>query len=255
MVIHGPDLETFKEHKLRTKELDMFVSERYLVTIHEKEMKSIDHVMGRAKSDARLALDQGIDMLLYSILDKLVDYYEPILEYLGDALDELEDEAAECPTTDLLTRISAKKRELLNLRRIIGPQREVWPSSRAAKSLHPPETRVYLRDVDHSIERKLELYSRPVQGPRHLHVEHQQQPQSDHEDADDLQRDRCHDGDHRFFGITSTHPRAPSRGSGLPVIVLADRCGISSGGSGLRGHCFFWKRHRAVGFQAQLHES
>src|SRR5687767_6180790 len=31
MVFHGPDLETFREH-LRTKEVDMFVSERYLLT-------------------------------------------------------------------------------------------------------------------------------------------------------------------------------------------------------------------------------
>src|SRR5437868_7844890 len=38
MVIHGPDLDTFKEH-LRTKELDMFVSQRYLVTMHEDQMK------------------------------------------------------------------------------------------------------------------------------------------------------------------------------------------------------------------------
>src|SRR3954470_20998718 len=39
MVFHGPDLETFREH-LRTKEVDMFVSERYLVTIHDEEMRS-----------------------------------------------------------------------------------------------------------------------------------------------------------------------------------------------------------------------
>src|SRR5687768_18257217 len=31
MVFHGPDLETFRE-KVRTKELDIFVSSRYLVT-------------------------------------------------------------------------------------------------------------------------------------------------------------------------------------------------------------------------------
>src|SRR4051812_21828709 len=44
MVIHGPDLESFKAHEVRTKELDMFVSERYLVTIHEQEMKSVQEV-------------------------------------------------------------------------------------------------------------------------------------------------------------------------------------------------------------------
>ena len=41
MVFHGPDLETFRE-KLQTKELDMFVSERYLVTIHDEPMDCID---------------------------------------------------------------------------------------------------------------------------------------------------------------------------------------------------------------------
>src|SRR5687767_8605307 len=35
MVFHGPDLLTFRDH-LRTKEVDMFVSERYLLTIHEE---------------------------------------------------------------------------------------------------------------------------------------------------------------------------------------------------------------------------
>jgi magnesium transporter len=174
MVIHGPDLETFKEHKLRTKELDMFVSERYLVTIHEKEMKSIDHVMARAKSDPRIALDQGIDMLLHSILDKLVDYYEPILEYLGDALDELEDAAAECPTPDVLSRISAKKRELLNLRRIIGPQREVMAQlTRGEVPFIRQETRVYLRDVLDHLNRaveSLELYRDLVQGARDIYM-------------------------------------------------------------------------------------
>src|SRR5206468_7719269 len=122
MVIHGPDLQTFRE-KLRTKELDMFVSERYLLTIHEEEMKSVGEVMGRAKADPRVVLEPGIDMLLHSILDHLVDHYTPILDYLGDELDKLEDDAADCPTRELLPRIAARKRELLALRRVIGPQR------------------------------------------------------------------------------------------------------------------------------------
>src|SRR3954454_2411918 len=41
MVFHGPDLETFKQ-KLRTKELDLFVSEHFLVTVHEEDMTSIE---------------------------------------------------------------------------------------------------------------------------------------------------------------------------------------------------------------------
>jgi magnesium transporter len=173
MVIHGPDLETFKE-KLRTEELDMFVSEHYFVTIHEQKMKPIMDVLARAKADPRVALDPGIDMLLYNILDHLVDHYEPILDYLGDALDELEDEAAECPSADLLHRISQKKRELLTLRRVIGPQREVLAQlTRGEVPFIRESTRIYLRDVLDHLNRaveNVELYRDLVQGARDLYM-------------------------------------------------------------------------------------
>src|SRR3954467_7103590 len=53
MVFHGPDVETFKE-RLRTKELDLFASERYLVTIHEEPMRSIEAVAERASADVNV---------------------------------------------------------------------------------------------------------------------------------------------------------------------------------------------------------
>src|SRR5437763_586764 len=56
MVIHGPDLDSFKANEFRTKELDMFVSQRYLVTIHEQEMKSVAEVIKRAAADPQLVL-------------------------------------------------------------------------------------------------------------------------------------------------------------------------------------------------------
>src|SRR5215207_4981039 len=78
MVFHGPDLETFKQ-RLRTKELDLFVSERYLITVHEEVMRSVEAVITRCEADASHVLDRGTDVLLYNILDHMVDHYGPIL--------------------------------------------------------------------------------------------------------------------------------------------------------------------------------
>jgi magnesium transporter len=173
MVIHGPDLETFKE-KLRTKELDMFVSEHYLVTIHEEGMKSVQEVMSRAESDPHVALDQGIDLLLHSLLDHLVDHYNPILDYLQEALDELEEQSVECPSPDVLHKIALKKRELLNLRRIIGPQREVLAQlTRGEVPFIRETTRIYLRDVLDHLNRDVELieiYRDIVSGARDIYM-------------------------------------------------------------------------------------
>ena len=173
MVFHSPDLETFKE-KLRTKEIDMFMSERYLVTIHEEDSRTIGDMVTRASADARVVLDPGIDMLLHNILDHITDAYMPILDYLGDALDDLEDRALHNPTNDVLTEISGKKRELLNLRRIVGPQREVLAMlTRGEVPFIRMEARAYFRDVQDHLNRTVEtveLYRDLVLGARDIYL-------------------------------------------------------------------------------------
>ena len=173
MVFHGPDLESFKE-KLRTKELDMFVSERYLVTIHEDGFKTIAEMASRAKVDARVVLDPGIDMLLYNLMDHITDAYMPILDYIGEEIDDIEEKALRQPTPDVLISISERKRELLNLRRIVGPQREVVAQlTRGEVPFIRMETRAYFRDVqDHLVRtvETVELYRDLVLGSRDIYL-------------------------------------------------------------------------------------
>jgi magnesium transporter len=173
MVFHGPDLETFKE-KLRTKELDLFVSERYLVTIHEEGFRTVGEVVARAKADARVVLDPGIDMLLYNMMDRITDAYMPILDYIGEQIDDIEEKALRQPTPEVLVTISEKKRELLNLRRIVGPQREVVAQlTRGEVPFIRMETRAYFRDVqDHLVRtvETVELYRDLVLGSRDIYL-------------------------------------------------------------------------------------
>ncbi len=174
MVIHGAEVPKNAGDKLVTQELDMFVSERYLITIHDEPMSSLNVLLSRARSDPRIVLDPGIDLLLHHVLDRLVDKYQPILEQFQDTLDELEEEAISEPTPTLLTRITMKKRELLNLRRIIGPQREVLAQlTRGEVPFIRESTRIYLRDVlDHLIRavETIELYRDLVVGLRDIYM-------------------------------------------------------------------------------------
>lgn len=173
MVIHGPDLETFKQH-LQTKELDTFFSERYLVTVHEKRMKSIEEVRDRAQTDATTMLERGVDWILYLILDHLVDTYIPILDNLEEELDTIEEHALTQPTPDLLVRIAGKKRELLDFRRNIGPQREVIAQlTRGEVPFIRENVRIYFRDVqDHLIRtvETVELYRDLILGARDIYL-------------------------------------------------------------------------------------
>ncbi|MEA2708075.1 MAG: magnesium transporter [Phycisphaerales bacterium] len=173
MVIHGVDASQ-KKKRLELQELDMFMSERYLITIHDEPMSPVEQIKARAIADARVVLDPGIDLLLYRILDRLVDAYQPILDDMQDELDELEEEAVTDPRSELLPRIAMKKRELLNLRRVIGPQREVLAQlTRGEVPFIRESTRIYLRDVlDHAIRavEMIELYRDLVIGARDIYM-------------------------------------------------------------------------------------
>jgi magnesium transporter len=173
MVIHGPDLSSFKE-KVRTKELDIFISERYLITCHDETMLSILDALTKMRAGPGRMLDAGVDMLLHYVLDHIVDNYVPILDWMQEELDGLEEEAIDTPTQGLLVRIGQKKRELLNLRRVIAPQREVISQLiRGDVSFIREPARVYLRDVHDHLTRAvetIEIYRDLVLGARDIYL-------------------------------------------------------------------------------------
>jgi magnesium transporter len=96
------------------------------------------------------------------------------LDYLGEQLDDLEDEAAANPRPELLSRIAASKRDLLTLRRVASPQREVIAQlTRGEVPFIKESTRVYLRDVLDHLNRhveSLELYRDLVLGARDIYM-------------------------------------------------------------------------------------
>ena len=65
------------------------------------------------------------DRVAHSILAALVENYKPALDELSLEIAELEAQVLEKPTHDTLNKIMQVKREVLHLRKIIGPQREV----------------------------------------------------------------------------------------------------------------------------------
>ena len=93
--------------------------------------------------------------VLYRILDAMTDAFFPVLDRLDDEIDAVEDEVLERPTDEQLQRISQFKRDLAGLRRIVGPERDLF--LRASQDLEKipglePATRDYFRDLeDHLI--------------------------------------------------------------------------------------------------------
>src|SRR5207249_9113655 len=123
MVIHAVDYSR-KDGVFATSELNFFLGKNFLVTYHEVPLKSIHSTEERClKGTVHIA--RAPDRVARTLLDGIVENYKPALEELSLEIAELEQQALQNPGKETLNRILQIKKEVLHLRQIIGPQREV----------------------------------------------------------------------------------------------------------------------------------
>jgi magnesium transporter len=136
----------------KTEELDVFLGENYIVTLHDSPIPAIDEAWESCNRDPR-TLQAGPDHLLYKIADNIVNGYMPFVERIDHAIDQLEDEIFDHPTPRTLENLFTLKRLLQAMRRILLPQREVMNKlARDDYKIIDPKDRIFFRDIyDHLV--------------------------------------------------------------------------------------------------------
>jgi magnesium transporter len=146
MVIHAVDYSR-KDGVFATSELNFFLGKNFLVTFHEVPLRSVQVTEERClKSTVHIA--RAPDRVAHTLLDGIVENYKPALDELSIEIAELESHVVQNPTQGTLNKIIQIKKEVLHLRQIIGPQREVLARfARGEFKLIRPHLVPYYRDV------------------------------------------------------------------------------------------------------------
>jgi magnesium transporter len=152
IVLHAVTYTQNNGGDIDTLELDIFLGQNYMVTHHDQPIQAVDRIWGVLERDTRY-LQNGADHLLYRLADEVVASYMPVVEQIDDEIDLTEDQLFDRPSNDTLERIFQLKRATLHLRRIIGPQREVFNRlARDDNQVIDARDRVYFRDIyDHLV--------------------------------------------------------------------------------------------------------
>ena len=146
MVIHAVDYDR-KDGVFATKELNFFLGKNFLVTYHEGPLRSVQMTEERATKGAG-SIARAPDRVAYNLLDSIVDNYKPALDELSVEIAELEQMALTQTGKSVLNKIVQTKKEVLHLRQIIGPQREVLARFAPGEiKLVRPHMVPYFRDV------------------------------------------------------------------------------------------------------------
>jgi len=128
-----------------------FYAEHFFVTVHRGEIPAIADActaLNRLYTDRRL-------VALYRLLDALVDSMFPFLAAFDDRIDELQDQIFAKPTDEQLSALFALKRQLVDMRKLVTPQRDMVASMLTQVVPIPgmtAESERYVRDLyDHLI--------------------------------------------------------------------------------------------------------
>src|SRR5512139_1161527 len=142
------------EGELQHEQLSIFLGHRTVLTFQESRDDYWDPIRQRIRMKGSRPRSNDASFLAYSLLDAVVDGCFPILEQYSERAQALEAMILEGSRPDLLNEVHQLKRDLLLLRWVVWPMRElVQMLQRDPHECMSDTTLVYLRDLyDHVIQ-------------------------------------------------------------------------------------------------------
>jgi magnesium transporter len=143
-----------QDGELKDEQVSLFLGHKTVLSFQEGFNALWEPVMQRLKSKGSRLRVNDASFLAYSLLDVIVDRYYPILEDYTDRAEDLETMILDNSRHGLIKDINQLSRNLLKLRRMIWPMREVVSSlQRDPHECISEVTQVYLRDLyDHVVQ-------------------------------------------------------------------------------------------------------
>jgi magnesium transporter len=162
LVAHGLTLD--EQDELTDREVHLFAGQGwFVVTVRRSPVFDFKKAVGRMRAEAHLR-SEGIGLLLYVLLDEIVDGYLDTIERLEDLSDDIEEQvsgdddgADPAASRALARRIFELRQKVVRFRRLVAPMREAADLVLEAPQLATPPLQPYYRDVLDHVIRTLEL--------------------------------------------------------------------------------------------------
>ena len=139
-----------KAIELELVEISHFIGRNYVVTVHDGSCDALDDALARVRAHPHV-LEEGIGLLVYTIMDSIIDVFLPVLDVLDEQINDLEESIFNGFDPQSISTIFRLKRELLKVRRSVGHMRDVFNIlARRDQPIFTAQAVVYFQDIyDH----------------------------------------------------------------------------------------------------------
>lgn len=132
-------------------ELDIVITKDYLITGHDHpifQLTDFFEALSQSEGKRMNYMDESPAHLLYHILNILLESCFPRLDHIAQNLDKIEDQVFSNKEKEMVLEISVVKRDILNFRRTLKPQRSILESLIQRETpLVPSSLKPYLQDL------------------------------------------------------------------------------------------------------------
>lgn len=164
----------FFKDKVDSEQISIIVKKNIVITINESGSPLFENIKNRIKESHSKIRTLGSDYLMYMIIDTIVDSYYSAFESIGDKIEELEDLIIVKTDSDVMESIYSLKRQMIFLRKITWPMRDLISSIRRSNSSIINETTlIYLNDVSDHVSQiidTVETYRDMISGMREIYL-------------------------------------------------------------------------------------
>jgi magnesium transporter len=143
-----------KDDDIVFEQVCMLLGKQYVITVQEEAGRDVfDPVRQRLRQGGGNARYMKSDYLAYTLVDAVVDHYFPLIECLGDSMEEFQETVLDDPTRERLRELHDFRHAIAEMRRAVWPQRDVLGRlMRDETGLVEARTKPFFRDCyDHTV--------------------------------------------------------------------------------------------------------
>lgn len=140
------------EDEVCTGAINLFIGRNFMVTVHHGDTRHVRETMARWQAPGS-PMGNTIGALVHAFLDAIVDDYFPLMDQVADRVEDIESGIFDKFDEEAIQAIFRLKKDLLSLRRIVAPERDVLNVLlRRELPIFGPQEAAYLQDVyDHLV--------------------------------------------------------------------------------------------------------
>jgi magnesium transporter len=106
-------------------EIHVLISEKFIVTVHHGPLSGLKDAIAQHQRMLSKPSKLSPIIILHHIIDSISDGFFPRLAKIDDEIDKVEEEIFDMPTDEQLQKLFGMKRELISMRKVVTPMRDM----------------------------------------------------------------------------------------------------------------------------------